>query len=781
MTTRHINVTTVLGDELRFKSLEGSERLSDLFQYRVELVAERVDIDLEQLLGTPLDIRVEIEQGQRYFQGLITQLQYIEPLDTTQRQHIYRCHVEPWLWLATQNTDNRIFQHLTVPMILARVLEKYPFSYELRLQESYREWPYCVQYDESDFQFMSRLMEFEGIYYYFEHQEGEHKLVLVDSGSAHRPLPSGDTLINYHADDQSTPSHGPVIQDWSAVDRLYSDKHTMVDYDFEKASVKLDVSHTVSKHDGKTMEIYEPLPGYFEVSDGERYVRIAAESEAWKAHTVTAESNYPLICCGYTFEVDRIAKADNPYLIIGTEFSLQENLYASEGGAEQETHQMHVTFYALSNGTQFRAPKITPIPKAQGPMTAKVVGIKGEEIWTDKYGRIKVQFHWDRESSSDENSSCWLRVASPWAGGGFGGVQIPRINDEVIVGFVGGQLDRPMVIGRVYNAANMPALEFPANATQSGTVTRSKFGDASTANSMLLEDKPGAEMLGFQAQKDMDTLVKNNEDINVAGQQVGEHGGSTRLNVGGFDDNIFKAASTESNQANQIRTILGRSDETVNGPRTHHIGSNASITMQRGFVQSVTGGLANYTYGAGRDRTVETDYTHSADSTVRRQVSGSETSTIGSAYSKTVTDGPMEIESGPTKITVGGETVIDSKVNHESEAGANVSVTAPSVIESAPSISEQYGSQVILSAFKELLAVQSISKGSLGIGISGLSEAMQANKIGLSAIKVSASAKQAESSQLKGELIGVKLKLASNTGQSNIVKTQITGITIDNP
>src|SRR5699024_828110 len=116
----------------------------------------------------------------------------------------YRCHVEPWLWLATQNTDNRIFQHLTVPMILARVLEKYPFSYELRLQESYREWPYCVQYDESDFQFMSRLMEFEGIYYYFEHQEGEHKLVLVDSGSAHRPLPSGDTLINYHADDQST-------------------------------------------------------------------------------------------------------------------------------------------------------------------------------------------------------------------------------------------------------------------------------------------------------------------------------------------------------------------------------------------------------------------------------------------------------------------------------------------------------------------------------------------------------------------------------------------------
>lgn len=781
MTTRHINATTVLGDELKFKSLEGTEKLSDLFHYSVELVSERGDLDLEQLLGTPLDIRVEISQGKRYFQGLITQLQYVAPLEATQRHHIYRFEINPWLWLATQNTNNRIFQHLTVPMILEKVLEKYPFSYELRLQEDYREWPYSVQYDETDYQFMSRLMELEGIYYYFEHKEGEHKLVFVDLSNAHSPLPSGATLINYHADDQSIPSHGPVIRDWGFVDSLYSDKHTMVDYDFEKASVKLDVTHTLSKHNGKSMEIYDPLPGYFEVDDGERYVRIAAESEAWKAHTVVAESNYPLICCGHTFEVERVSNAENPYLVIGTEFKLHENLYASEGGGEQQTHQMQIKFYALSNSTQFRAPKITPIPKAEGPMTAKVVGIQGEEIWTDKYGRIKVQFHWDREGQFDENSSCWVRVSSPWAGGGFGGVQIPRINDEVIVSFVGGQLDRPMVVGRVYNAANMPALEFPANATQSGTVTRSKFGDASTANSMLLEDKPGAELLGFQAQKDMDTLVKNNEDINVVGQQVGEHGGSTSLNVGGFDDNIFRAASTESNQANQVRTILGLSDETVNGPRTHHIGSNATINMQRGFVQNVTGGLANYTYGAGRDRTVETDYTHSADSTVTRKVTGSETANVGSGYSKTVTDGPMEIESGPTQITVGGETVIDSKVNHDSEAGANVTVMAPTVVEAAPTVSEQYGSQVILSGFKDLLALQSTSKGSFSLGISGLSEGMQVNKLGLAAIKVSASAKQAESSQLKGELMGVKLKLTKKSEKNRIVKTEIAGITFDNP
>lgn len=781
MTTRHIHASTALGDELTFSALDGLEKLSDLFHYTVDLVAERCDLDLEQLLGTLLDITVDISQGKRHFQGLITQVQYLKPVDLNDKGHIYRFEIHPWLWLATQNTDNRIFQNLSVPAIIEKVLAKYPFSFQLQLQETYREWPYCVQYDESDFDFISRLMELEGIYYYFEHQDGNHQLILVDSSSAHKALPGGASLVNYYADDQAIPSHGPIIRDWAFVDSLYSNSHTMIDYDFEKSSLKLDVSYSLSKNNGKTMEIYEPLPGYFELDDGEKYVRVAAESEAWKAKTVVAESNYPLLSCGHTFDVERLTAADNPYLIIGTEFKLHENLYATEGGVAHQGHEMHVRFYALPQQTQFRAPKLTAIPKAQGPMTAKVVGIRGEEIWTDKYGRIKVQFHWDREGQFDENSSCWLRVSSPWAGGGFGGVQIPRINDEVIVGFVGGQLDRPMVVGRVYNAENMPALEFPANATQSGTVTRSKFGDSSTANSMLLEDKPGAEMLGFQAQKDMDALIKNNEDINVVGQQVGEHGGTTDLSVGGFDDNIFKAASTESNLANQVRAILGKSEEIVNGPRSHQIGSDAIITMQRGFVQNVVGGLANYTYGAGRDRTVESDYTHSAQSTVTRKVSGSETSTVGSGYSKTVSDGPMAIESGPTDITVSGDTVIDSKVNHDSEAGANVTVTAPTLGQSAPIVTEQYQDEILITGFKELMALQSTSRGDFSIGISGISEAMQINKLNLAGIKVGLSVKQAESSQLKGELTGVKLKVVGTKGQNSIAKNEITGLTIDNP
>lgn len=781
MTTRHIIATTVLGDRLKFRSLEGTEKLSELFHYTVDLLSDRCDLDLEQLLGTRLDISVEIEQGKRYFQGLITDAQFVESVALTDRAYVYRFVVRPWLWLASQNIDNRIFQELSVPAIIDKVLAKYPFAYELRLYENYREWPYCVQYGESDFHFISRLIELEGIYFYVEHSDGEHKLIFTDYHIAHRPLPAGSSKIRYYADTHSLPSHGAYLRSWGDVDSLYSNQHSMVDYDFQKTTADLNVSYSLTKNGAKTMEIYDPLPGYSTLDDGYRYVRIAAESEAWKSHTITAKSNYPLLSCGYTFEVDGVEGAQNPYLIIGTEFNLRENLYATDGGATEIAHHMEVTLCVLPQESQFRAPKITPVPKAQGPMTAKVVGIEGEEIWTDKYGRVKVQFHWDRVGQLNEKSSCWLRVSSPWAGGGFGGVQIPRIDDEVIVGFIGGQIDRPIVIGRVYNALNMPALEFPANATQSGTVTRSKYGDASTANAMLLEDKPNNERLGFQAQKDMDTLVKNNEDINVVGQQVGEHGGTTDLSVGGYDDNIFKAASTESNYADQQRTIAGVSDETVTGPRTHHTGSNAVINMQRGYVQNVSGGLASYTYGAGRDRTVETDYTHSAESTVTRKVSGNVTSKVGTGYSKTVTDGPMRIESGPTDINVSGETVIDSKVKHDSKAGSDVSVKAPNISERAPIVIENYNNELSLTGFKNLMALSSQVTGNFGLGLTMVSEAAQINKLSANALKFNLTFDQEESTNLKGELMGVKLKVVGKKGHEPSVKTEITGIVIDNP
>lgn len=779
MSERHLVANTVFGDELKFKSLTGTEKLSELFDYTVDLVSEKGDLDLEKILGTIIDITVEITQGKRYFHGLVTSAQYLQPLDTTKREHVYRFQLRPWLWLATQTQNNRIFQKISVPEIIEEVLEKYPFKHEFKTMDNYRTWPYCVQYGESDFAFISRLCEYEGIYYYFDHSEDEHKLIFADSSAVHKDIP-GDSKLTFHADDQALPSHGPVITAWGNVDSLYSNEHSMVDYDFEKSTAKLDVSHSINKNSGRKMEIYDPLPGYIELEHGEKYVKVAAESEAWKARTVEAETNYPLVSCGSTFSVDRVQDAKNPYIILGTEFTLHENQYASSGGNAPELHHMHVKLHALPKEIQFRAPKITPIPKAQGPMTARVVGVQGEEIYTDKYGRIKVQFHWDREGKSDDNSSCWLRVSSPWAGGGFGGVQIPRIGDEVIVGFVGAHIDRPMVIGRVYNANNMPALEFPANATQSGTVTRSKYGDSSTFNQMLMEDKPGDEKLSFQAQKDMDTLVKNNEDISVAGEQQGTHGGTTDLSVGGYDDNIFKDASTETNEANQVRTIIGASDEIVEGPRSHSIGSNATINMGRGFVQSVVGGLANYTYGAGRDRTVETEFSHEATSSVTRKVSGSAKYTVGQKYSKIVKGGPMEIKTGPTVIEINGEAFIDSLIDHHNKASAILSFTAPALNFLAPIILNLFKSKISVALMKDTTALTSTSQGILGFGLSFASESAQAVKAGASILKFSGIKSQEEKTHLKGEIDVVKLKKNSTKGLEVAQKHELVGFLIDN-
>ncbi|WED99906.1 type VI secretion system Vgr family protein [Taylorella equigenitalis] len=781
MSERHLVASTVYGDELKFKSLEGVEKLSDLFDYTVDLVSEKGNLDLEKILGTMIDITVDIDQGKRYFQGLVINAQYLEPLNTTKREHVYRFQLRPWLWLATQTQNNRIFQKISVPDIIEEVLEKYPFKHEFKTMDSYRTWPYCVQYGESDFAFISRLCEYEGIYYFFEHTDGEHKLIFTDCSAVHKDI-AGESTLTYHAEDQVLPSHGPVITAWGNVDSLYSNEHTMVDYDFEKSKAKLDVSHSINKNNGRKMEIYDLLPGYIELEDGEKYVKVAAESQAWKARTVLVETNYPLVSCGSTFSVDRIQDAKNPYVILSTEFTLHENQYASAGGNAPELHHMHVKMHALPKEIQFRAPKITPIPKAQGPMTARVVGVQGEEIYTDKYGRIKVQFHWDRKGKSDDNSSCWLRVSSPWAGSGFGGVQIPRIGDEVIVGFVGAHIDRPMVIGRVYNANNMPALEFPANATQSGTVTRSKYGDSSTFNQMLMEDKPGDEKLSFQAQKDMDTLVKNNEDISVAGEQQGTHGGTTDLSVGGYDDNIFKDASTETNEANQVRTIIGTSDEIVEGPRSHSIGSNATINMGRGFVRNVDEGLATYTYGAGRNRTVNTDYTHSAKSTVKRTVSGGETYTVGSVYSKSVSGGPIEIQSGGlASIDVKGDTTISSKTDHENKAGSNMTVKSLIITHTSPCVTEDHTQKIDVALFKNTATVQSTNNINLGLSLTGLSEAAQVNKIGISGVKIAGLVNQCENSQLKGDITGIKLKKAFKKSSGDIVKNVIIGVVFKNP
>lgn len=656
--TKRIRVITALNDEtILFRQLQGKESLSSLYYYEVELLSPNPALDLDALLATSMSVQIQAQQAQsRQISGVVTEAEFIGRESLTTRYYIYKFTLRPWLWYLTQTRDCRIYQEQTAVQIIQKILDKYPFQVDWRLLDSYRQWQYCVQFEESDFDFISRLMEKEGIYYWFEQRDQEHRLVLADHRGAHRAIANQET-VRYYAPDRLVSAHENYIYAWLPQAQVGPSQVSSNDFDFTQPLSSLQAYSANQAQTQYILEQYQPLGNYVDPDDGERYVKISLQSLSVARQVSYGQSNCADLACGSTFTLANFPDqaANTTYLLTDVELLIQESSGASEGGVEAQEQRIEVNFTALHTDIDYRAPQITRTPKASGPHTAIVVGPAGEEIWTDEYGRIKVQFHWDRDGQNDENSSCWIRVSSPWAGSGFGGVQIPRVKDEVIINFIGGHYDRPMVVGRVYNASNMPAINLPEDATKSGVQTRTKNGNPNNANSMLFEDRKGQEQMSFGAERDMDVLVKQNEQIDVKGAQTGWHGGSTAMAVSGTDDNIFKDASTEDNLGDAIRTIQGASNEYVTGPRTHSIQGNSTIIMQRGYVKSVDSGLADYSYQSGLNRFVIGDQTHQAQSDVNRQVSADETSqVVTSGYFQNVVAGPLKQEAQQIQNTTTG-------------------------------------------------------------------------------------------------------------------------------
>jgi len=390
---------------------------------------------------------------------------------------------------------------------------------ETRLAGSYRVWEYCVQYQESSLDFISRLMELEGIYYFFRHEADRHTLVLCDAPDQHQAFPGYETIA-YHV----TPSGGVVteegISQWSLAESVTPGIYSTDDYDFRKPNAwMLQARQNPASPVPGSVDVYD-WPGHFvDHSHGESYARI--RQEVWQAehHSVSGSGTATGIAPGFTFSIINAPHfSDNgEYLVTSATYDFAENSYAS-GDTGDSRH--NISFTVLPSSVTYRTPPETPWPKTHGPQTAKVVGPKGESIWTDRYGRVKVKFHWDRLAKGDDTSSCWVRVSSAWAGQGFGGVQIPRVNDEVVVDFINGDPDRPLIIGRVYNEASMPPWALPAAATQMGFLSRSKDGTADTANALRFEDKAGEEQVWLHAEKNMDTEVENNETHSVGSNRT---------------------------------------------------------------------------------------------------------------------------------------------------------------------------------------------------------------------------------------------------------------------
>lgn len=554
---RAMTVTTPLGEDvLLMVALYGVEGISTLFNFQIDVIAEnRKEVAFDKLLGRPVTATLAVqEESRRYFSGICSRVSQ-GSRDSTFTA--YRLEIVPELWMLTRKVNSRIFQHINVPDILKKVLAGLDVTYELR--GAFHQRDFCVQYRETDFNFACRLMEEEGIYYFFKHSESGHKMVVANTPQSHPEIPEHANII--YEGVQGGPRDEDRIQGWEKVQELRAGKHTLWDHCFELPHKHLEtektllesvqagsVTHKLKVPPSDKLEIYDYPGAYAQRFDGvdkgggdqpaelqkifqdnERTVGIRIQEEAMPALIVKGTSNCRHFVSGHKFTLERHFNADGQYLVTSVQHaaSVSGDYRSGEGG--ELTYEN--TFTCMPFSLPFRPVRRTPKPVVQGTQTAVVVGPPGEEIFTDKYGRVKVQFHWDREGKYDVDSSCWIRVATVWAGKRWGATFVPRIGQEVIVDFLEGDPDQPIVVGSVYNAEQMPAYlgkgldgKHPHDPKVSGIKTNSTKGGEGY-NELRFDDLKGKEQIFVHAQRNL--------DVNVHRDSMETVGGGKHLTVGG--------------------------------------------------------------------------------------------------------------------------------------------------------------------------------------------------------------------------------------------------------
>lgn len=518
--TRLAQINSPLGpDKLILAEMGGSEELGRLFDFELQLTSDDPAIDLNQLLGKSMSLSVQQSVGSsRHFHGIVARCS--QSVDQGQFAS-YRVTLRPWLWLLTRTSDCRIFQHLSAPQIIKQVFRDLGFSdFEDALSRNYREREYCVQYRETSFDFVSRLMEEEGIYYFFRHEQERHVLVLADAYGAHQKVPGYETVPYYPPDGQHR--ERDHINDWHLAQEVQPGSLELNDYDFQRPSARIDVRSAMPRpHQAGDYPLYDYPGAYEQTQDGEHYARTRLESLQSLHERVELRGNARGLGSGHLFSLSNFSRQDQnrEYLIVAARYYVHQERLESGGGSGAAQFESNLS--CIDAQQSYRPVGSTLRPIVKGPQTAVVVGPAGEEIWTDQYGRVKVHFHWDRHDQSNENSSCWIRVSQATAGKNWGSIQVPRIGQEVIVSFLEGDPDRPIITGRVYNAEQTVPYDLPGSATQSGMKSRSsKGGSPANFNEIRMEDKKGAEQLYVHAERNMDTVVEQNQTLSVGISRV---------------------------------------------------------------------------------------------------------------------------------------------------------------------------------------------------------------------------------------------------------------------
>ena len=507
--------------------LVGAEQVSGVFSFEIELVSRQADIALESLMGqaaavTLMDQTGDENEQTRYIHGIIS---YAALGEEGVRQTGYRVVLVPKLWLLQHRINSRIFQFLSVRDIISRVLDEHKYQgdeYRFELTRSYSERQYCVQYAESDLNFIERLLEEEGIHYYFEHNADKHAIVFSDA-SYSSPFISGDTEIPYYHHAQGAVSEQHLFR-FQYAEAIRPGKVSLRDFNFTKPN--MDLTSAVSHGQDEALEIYDYAADFMDAGRGAHLAQARLDGANRKRQTALAESDVNRCTPGYSFAVSDLDRDElnGEYFIARVEHDCAQP-QVLEAGATTEGSRYSNKLRLISMQTPYR-PKRCPdkVPFIEGIQTATVTGPVGEEIYTDDHGRVKVQFHWDREGQLDENTTCWVRVSQNSAGGAFGSLFIPRIGDEVIVDFIEGNPDRPIITGRVYHGHNMPPYSLPEHKTRS-TIKTQSTKDGEGYNEIRFEDRKGEEEIFIRAEKDLDqrTLDTHKQWVGNDHQQLVEH------------------------------------------------------------------------------------------------------------------------------------------------------------------------------------------------------------------------------------------------------------------
>ncbi|SEH86926.1 type VI secretion system tip protein VgrG [Pseudomonas fuscovaginae UPB0736] len=620
--TRLAQVHSPLGpDVLLLKDMGGGEELGRPFEYELHLTSTDGALDLNQLLGKPMSLSLQLQGGaSRYFHGIVARCS--QNVDTGQFAS-YQVTLRPWLWLLTRTSDCRIFQHMTIPQIIKQVFRDLGFSdFEDVLSQPYREWEYCVQYRESSFDFVSRLMEQEGIYYYFRHEKDRHVLVLADAYGAHHPAPGYESIPYYPPDGQHR--ERDHLNGWQLAQEVQPGSLELNDYDFQRPSARIDVRSTMPRpHSAGDYPLYDYPGSYVQSQDGEHYARTRIEAIQSLHERVQLNGNARGIGAGNLFSLTGFGRQDQnrEYLIVAARYYIaQESLESGTGTAGS---QFESSLTCIDAQQSFRPLANTTRPIVRGPQTAVVVGPAGEEIWTDQFGRVKVHFHWDRHDQSNENSSCWIRVSQAWAGKNWGSMQIPRIGQEVIVSFLEGDPDRPIITGRVYNAEQTVPYDLPANATQSGMKSRSsKGGSPANFNEIRMEDKKGAEQLYIHAERNQDIVVEVDESHSVGHNRNKSIGrdetvliGNNRVRIVQHQDVLTVGQSKTDSISQSYLIEVGENLRLVCGASVLELNASGQINLcgvqisfhASGDAQFNTGGVLHLNNGKGPDAAPQGD------------------------------------------------------------------------------------------------------------------------------------------------------------------------------